>query len=98
MRATSNNFCAFCQKEVEVGDRVGRGEACPSCGRDLHCCYQCHFYDPSAYNECREPQADRVVEKDRANFCDYFQFNPKIRVGATKADDLKGKWEKMFKK
>ncbi len=32
----------------------------------------CAFYDPSAYNACREPQAERVLDKDRANRCDYF--------------------------
>ena len=32
----------------------------------------CRFYDSSAYNDCSEPAADRVVEKDKANFCDYF--------------------------
>ncbi len=25
------------------------------------------------YNDCREPRADRVVEKERANFCEWFR-------------------------
>lgn len=54
--------------------RPGRRDTCSMCGTDLHCCRNCDFYSPQASNECREPQADRVVEKNRANFCDYFRF------------------------
>jgi hypothetical protein len=32
----------------------------------------CKYYDPSAYNECRESVADRVVDKEKANYCDFF--------------------------
>jgi hypothetical protein len=31
-----------------------------------------HFHDARAYNQCAEPQAERVVDKAHANFCDYF--------------------------
>jgi len=34
----------------------------------------CSFYDRTVYNECRESQAERVVEKEKSNFCDYFQL------------------------
>jgi hypothetical protein len=27
-----------------------------------------------AYNDCREPQAERVIEKGRSNYCDFFVF------------------------
>ena len=36
-------------------------------------CRNCAFYDASAYNECRESNAERVSDRDRANRCDYFQ-------------------------
>jgi len=32
----------------------------------------CDFYDPKIYNECRETSAERVVHKEKKNFCDYF--------------------------
>jgi len=64
--------CSFCGKEIEVTGRVARGGVCPHCGRDLHCCVQCKFYDLGSYNECREVSAERVVDKEQANFCDYF--------------------------
>ena len=33
----------------------------------------CAFFDTSVANSCREPVADRVMDKDRANFCGYLQ-------------------------
>ena len=32
----------------------------------------CKFYDESAYNSCKENQAERIVEKEKANYCDYY--------------------------
>jgi len=79
---------------------VGRQETCPHCGWDLHVCYNCQHYDPQAYNECRESQADRVLEKAKANFCDYFAASPiSMRKGvAAKHQDVKSKLEALFKK
>ncbi len=34
----------------------------------------CQFYDVKAYNECRESSADRIVDKEKANFCEYFKL------------------------
>jgi hypothetical protein len=64
--------CAFCGGEIDIEARVNRNDTCLHCGRDLRCCKQCKFYDPHAYNECREVSAERIVVKERANFCDYF--------------------------
>ncbi|OSM02568.1 hypothetical protein MAIT1_02738 [Magnetofaba australis IT-1] len=33
----------------------------------------CRFYDPASYNECAEPVAERVVEKEDSTFCDWFK-------------------------
>jgi len=68
--------CNHCAAALDLmqGGKVGRRDDCAECGADLHCCYNCTFYDASTYNECREPQAERVLDKDRSNFCDYFKF------------------------
>ncbi len=92
--------CPFCRKDIELGDRIGRRETCPLCGRDLHVCLCCRFYAPGSYNDCREPQAERVVVKDRSNFCDFFSFGDISRT----ADPQTGKaaardrLESLFKK
>jgi hypothetical protein len=66
--------CHKCLKTLEIKIPVGRKDACPFCGSDLRCCLNCSFHAPEAYNACREPQAERVMEKERNNFCDYFVF------------------------
>ena len=90
--------CFKCGKEVKVVERVGRGESCPSCGTDLHCCFNCEFYDPVSYNECRETVAERVLEKDRSNFCDHFQMAAERLKKAAKIEDTKKRLEELFKK
>jgi len=67
--------CRRCGHPVDLsgGRRVGFSEACPACGADWHCCLQCAHHDPSAYNECRESQAERVSDRERANRCEWFR-------------------------
>jgi hypothetical protein len=64
--------CWHCAMELTALD-YGRGETCSQCGRDTKVCKGCEFYEASAPNACREPQADPVLEKERSNFCDYFR-------------------------
>ncbi|MFO7986850.1 MAG: hypothetical protein R6U38_13400 [Desulfatiglandaceae bacterium] len=64
--------CAFCGTKLNIKTKIMRKDTCPHCGRDLRCCKQCKFYDPHAYNECKEVMAERIVDKERANFCEYF--------------------------
>ena len=70
------HYCHKCSQEISLspGAVVGRRAECDRCHADLHVCLNCKFYDKAAYNECKEPQADRVIDKDRSNFCDYFSF------------------------
>ncbi|MEJ2346764.1 MAG: hypothetical protein P8090_15440 [Gammaproteobacteria bacterium] len=62
---------------------LGRLAECGACGAQLHVCRLCRFYDPTVSQSCREPVADAVGEKERANFCGYFQ----PRSGAYRAPD-----------
>ncbi len=68
---TGNRFGKYAK------DRVGFRDECPQCDRPLHVCLNCGFYDPAYNNQCRETQAERVVDKDRFNFCEYFR--PRMR-------------------
>ncbi len=93
-------ICWQCNKEIDVELPIGRKDTCPFCGSDLRCCKQCIFYDPSAYNECREVSAERIVDKERANFCDY--FSPKVEdakpISSSRVEDAKKALERLFKK
>jgi len=92
--------CHQCGKELNREATVGRRDVCSSCRGDLHICLNCRFYDPGSYNDCREPQAERVVEKDRSNFCDYFEFSPSSSSGrmASITPDSRRKLDSLFKK
>jgi len=79
---------------------VGKRDACPNCGDDLHACVQCEFYDVYSSNQCREPEAERVGDKRRANFCEFFQLS-RAEVGEAKpspAQDARAKLDALFKK
>ncbi|RMD83624.1 MAG: hypothetical protein D6808_08375 [Candidatus Dadabacteria bacterium] len=90
--------CFNCETHLDysASNKPARGDTCPNCGSDVRCCYNCKFYDSSAYNECLETQAERVLDKERANFCDYFQIRegkPPLRAQSSSStlkqlDDL----------
>lgn len=90
--------CVFCGYETDDAAGIGRRDECISCGGDLHCCLQCIFYDTAYANECREPQAEPVFEKDRSNFCDYFSFGRDEMEAQAEKFKIKAKLEKLFRK
>jgi hypothetical protein len=58
----------------------------------------CTFYDVKAYNECREPSADRIVDKEKANFCDYFKIGSGSNDAEKQRQELLAKAQALFKK
>src|SRR6202045_216160 len=94
--------CWHCARKIEVvtGERIGFRDECEGCGRALHVCRNCGFYDPSYNNACREPQAERVVDKDRFNFCEYFAPGKGEGAGAgvQSKSAAQAKLEELFKK
>jgi hypothetical protein len=78
-------------------DKISFRDECDFCGNDLHVCKCCEFYDTKAYNECHEPSADVVKDKERSNYCEYYQ--PSNKTGAKdKRDELLSAAEALFKK
>ena len=67
-------FCYKCRTVLEWESFIPRSRECPKCYAAVHSCKMCQFYDKSCYNECREPSAERVTDKEKANFCDYFKL------------------------
>jgi hypothetical protein len=64
--------CWKCGNPVETKERIGFHAHCERCDRPLHVCRNCSFYDPAYNNQCRETMAERMVDKERENFCEYF--------------------------
>ena len=75
-----------------------RRDECPACGADLHVCRLCEFYDTSVAKSCREPIAEEVTDKVRANFCDYFRGQPGVGSagGVSEAESARSQLEAMF--
>jgi hypothetical protein len=53
-----------------------RYEECSVCKADQHVCRLCREYDPNLADGCREDRAEFVLDKEKANFCDYFKPRP----------------------
>ncbi len=91
--------CYHCQKDtgLETASAVFRSSECPHCSSDLRCCRMCRFYDPKSYNECRETQAERVTDKQKANFCGFFVLASTDHASQAK-DDFFNAAASLFKK
>ncbi len=83
--------CPHCQKPLSLDPKISFREYCPFCMRDLHCCLACHFHDRGLSNECQETQAEPVLDKEKANYCEYFQFAKKNVSGQAIDQALKAK-------
>lgn len=76
---------------------IGRREECPHCSSSLHVCRMCDFYDTAASKRCREPMADEVTDKERANFCDYFRPHAGLTADADReAANARAKLAALF--
>lgn len=90
--------CQACGRAFEVRERVGFREVCDGCGADLHICLNCAFHDTGAHNQCRESQADPVVEKDRANRCEWFRVSARPGGAKRPQEDSRAKLDALFSK
>lgn len=91
--------CWKCGAElVDVPMPLGRREECAACHADLHVCRMCEFYDTSVAKSCREPVADEVSDKERANFCGYFKPRPNAHRARDSAaeDEARAKLKALF--
>jgi hypothetical protein len=70
-----------------------RLDECKQCHAELHVCKLCEWYSTSVAKHCREPIAEEVKDKERANFCDYFKpradaFTPPTDEAARATSEL----------
>lgn len=56
----------------DVPRPISRHANCPKCFEVLHCCRLCRWYAPGRPADCDHDRADPPVEKESANFCEYF--------------------------
>jgi hypothetical protein len=92
--------CFACGRAVTLaaGERVGFRDTCDGCRADLHVCRNCRHHDPAAYNECREPNTERVGDRERANRCDWFAPGEGAGAGAAARGGGKAALDALFRK
>ena len=93
--------CQFCGAAVTLSAPIPRESSCEQCLRDLRCCRQCRHYDPALNNACRETEADVVEDKERRNFCEFFDINPapfrRATMDKSREAQARAKLEGLFK-
>lgn len=72
MSPNGEGVCWSCGTALAALDYQRESE-CPQCRKQTHVCRNCRFYEQGRPNDCQEPIAEPVRDKDRANFCDYFE-------------------------
>jgi hypothetical protein len=88
---------------MPVDRSPGFGEVCEQCAKDLHACLNCRFYKPGARWDCAETVEAPVSDKERRNFCEWYQTNPAL-LAATKgresarsaAEKARGDLDRLF--
>ncbi len=94
-----NTKCYHCGFLLNTDHDYFRQSSCHQCQRSTHCCKNCVYYDVSKYNECAENSADRVTDKEKANFCDYFKpSNQAYQNGNQGKSSALAAAEALFKK
>lgn len=89
--------CGASLKELPLP--LSRMAECPACKAELHACRLCQFYDARTTRQCTEIRAEEVINKEHANFCDWFKARPnafdpqrqaKVEAAKSKLDSLFG--------
>jgi hypothetical protein len=92
-------FACGAIESIAPGGRVGFRDVCARCSVDLHVCRNCANHDTGAQNQCREPQAEFVSERERANRCDWFRPHSGAGGSGTgERDRARGALEGLFGK
>jgi hypothetical protein len=74
MKAHAKIVCWKCGEPLKRSRLpIRRRDECQICQTPLHVCRMCRHYDTRLINGCRHDHADKVVEKEHANFCQFFR-------------------------
>ena len=72
---SATRHCWKCGTEWSFSRPPGRNETCEKCGADLKVCLNCASYDKGVAYQCRDRRAEEIADKDKANFCEYFEMH-----------------------
>jgi hypothetical protein len=73
-------LCWNCGRPTGIQHKVSRHDRCDNCGADLHTCRGCRHFEPGRRYQCRETVESNVLDKEKANFCDFFQMRQVMKT------------------
>jgi hypothetical protein len=91
------NFCPHCGASLSV-TRISFREVCEKCGNDLHTCVCCVHYAPGKPNDCNEPNAEPVRDKERNNRCEWFSLTDKKKEKGLSKEEANRLLRDLFRK
>ena len=98
MSSVDDLVCWKCGASLpDIPRPLSRYQPCRKCGADLYVCRMCTHHDPRWQNACREERAEPPLNKETANFCDW--FSPRAEAfqgGDDKAQAARGALEALF--
>ena len=99
--ANDGLLCWSCGKPTGIVGKVMRADSCVECLADLRCCRGCRHFDPTRRFQCRENIEHAVVNKEKSNFCDFFQMRDVSKVPGglsshAPKEDAKKKFDDLF--
>lgn len=96
--------CANCGHSIKHAE-IELDTTCSSCGKALHTCTNCSYFDTSARFECRKPLPKRIESKTKVNRCELFQpkavrdlRSAKQDPGTATPSDARAAFDALFKK
>lgn len=87
MRENWQGCCWHCGQTLSSHD-YSRESRCLQCAKASYACRNCQFYKPGASNDCSEPVAEYVANKENPNFCDYFSPTCRFKKEDSKESQL----------
>ena len=94
-------LCWNCGENLaDIPRPISRHATCGQCFNELHCCRLCQHYDPKKTMQCFEDRADPPIQKENANFCDFYSPQLAAFEGSTVgiSENAKGALDALFSK
>ena len=91
-------LCWNCGRPTGIVGRVARSDSCDHCLADLRCCRGCRHFEPTRRFQCRETIDVNIPNKEKNNFCDYFQMRDAVKRpgGISSQQDSKESRKRRF--
>ncbi len=95
---TEGLMCWNCGRPTGITGSVTRSDSCPNCLADLRCCRGCRHFDPTRRFQCRESVDTNIPNKEKNNFCEFYQFRDVVKGpgGISSHKDTKDSRKKTF--